>query len=87
LEEFIIEFSKDAFKGYKRLDASTKWRIDRVLSMLLKGERIDLKPIQGTEDIYRIRVGNSRVLIKKIIEDRVYLVIKIGSRGDVYKNM
>jgi mRNA interferase RelE/StbE len=51
--------------------------------MLIK----DLKPIQGTEDAYRIRVGNFRLLIKTIKKDNVYLVFKIGARGDIYKNL
>jgi len=87
LEPFEIEFSKDAFKAYKKLDASTKRRIDNVLHMLLEGDKIDLKPVQGTDDTYRIRVGSFRILMKKIESDNVYLVIKIGPRGDVYKGI
>ena len=85
MDEFRIEFSKDAFKTYQKLDALIRKRVDRVLLMFLQGERIDLKPIHGTDDTYRIRVGSFRILIKKLKEDRVYLVFKIGSRGDVYK--
>ena len=85
--EFGIEFSKDAFKTYKKLDSQIKKKVDRVLSMLSKGDRIDLKPIRGTEDIFRVRVGSFRVLIKRLKEDKVYLVFKIGPRGDVYKDI
>ena len=87
MEPFRIEFSKDAFKVYRKLDAPTRRRIDNVLVMLLEGDRIDLKPIQGTDDTYRIRVGSFRILMKKIEEDKVYLVVKIGPRGDVYKGI
>jgi mRNA interferase RelE/StbE len=87
LGSFRIEFSKDAFKVYKKLDASIKSRIDKVLVMLLEGDKIDLKPVQGIEDTYRIRVGSYRILIRKIKQDKVYLVAKIGSRGGVYKGM
>lgn len=45
--EFGIEFSRDAFKSYKKLDSQ----------------------------------------IKKLKEDKVYLVFKIGPRGDVYKDI
>lgn len=87
MEPYGIEFSKDAFKFYKRLDTPTRRRIDKVLLMLLEGDKIDLKPIQGTSDTYRIRVGNFRILIKKIEEDKIYLLIKIAARGDVYKGI
>ncbi|MCP5106435.1 MAG: type II toxin-antitoxin system RelE/ParE family toxin [bacterium] len=82
-----MEFSKEAFKVYKKFDASTKRRIDKVLLMLVEGEQIDLKPVQGTDDTFRVRVGSFRILIKKFKEDKVYLVVKMGSRGDVYKGM
>lgn len=84
---YRIEFSKDAFKAYKKLDIPTRKRIDNALVMLLEGDRIDLKPIRGTSDTYRIRIGSFRILLKKIEEDYVYLVFKIGSRGDVYKGI
>jgi mRNA interferase RelE/StbE len=87
LGEFRIEFSKDAFKTYKKLAASIKKRTDKVLLKLLKGDKIDLKPIKGTEDTFRIRIGSFRVLVKKITEDKVYLVFKIGSRGDIYQDL
>lgn len=48
-----------------------------------KKELIDIKPIQGEIDIFRIRVGKYRILIKKILPD--VLVIKIDVRGDIYK--
>lgn len=84
---FRIEFSRDAFKVYKKLDGSIKSRIDKVLEMLLEGDKIDLKPVQGVHETYRIRVGTFRILLKRIKEDNVYLIVKIGTRGDVYKGL
>jgi len=42
LDNFKIEFSKDAFKTYNKLNISLKKRIDRVFIMLLQGEIVDL---------------------------------------------
>jgi len=44
---------------------------------------LDLKPVKGQKDIYRVRVGKYRVLLRKF--DKVVLVFKISTRGDVYK--
>lgn len=55
--------------------------------MLLEGDKIDLKPVQGVHETYRIRVGTFRILLKRIKEDNVYLIVKIGTRGDVYKGL
>jgi len=41
--------------------------------------------IRGQKDIFRIRVGKYRILIKKIKDEKTYLVVKIGKRGDFYK--
>ena len=85
--ESRIDFSKEAFKTYRKLDATMKKRVDRVLLMFLEGDKLNLKPIKGTDDTYRIRIGAFRVLIKKIEEDKTFLVFKIGPRGDVYKGV
>ncbi len=44
---------------------------------------MDVKPITGEKDIYRIRVGRYRILFKKI--ESTLLIAKIGPRGDFYK--
>lgn len=39
--------------------------------------------MQGTDDIYRYRVGDFRILFA-VIGETLYIV-EIGSRGDIYK--
>ena len=46
-------------------------------------EKIDIKLVEG--DIYRLRVGKYRMLIKVYKEKQTILVVKIGPRGDIYK--
>lgn len=83
MARFEIEFSKSAAKDYKKLPKDYKVLIDLVLSKLTHGVPIDIKPIAGEENIYRIRVGKYRILAT-VIENSI-LIIKIGPRGDVYK--
>jgi len=45
----------------------------------------DITKLKGTEDVYRLRIGAIRILIKIIPEDEALFVFKIGFRGDVYK--
>ena len=80
---FEIEFSREAARQYKRLPKEYKRLVDIAFSRLLEGLRLDLKPVQGEKDVYRIRVGRYRVLLTKL--DDVILVFKISPRGDVYK--
>ena len=48
-------------------------------------EKIDIKLVEGEKDIYRLRVGKYRMLIKVYKEKQTILVVKIGPRGDIYK--
>lgn len=83
MARFEIEFSKNAAKDYKKLPKDYKVLIDLVLSKLTHGVPVDIKPVEGEEDIYRIRVGKYRILATVI--KNVILITKIGTRGDVYK--
>ncbi len=83
MEKLRILFTKNSEKEYKKLPLVYKNLIDNVLNKLSNNELIDIKPMQGELDIFRIRVGKYRILIKKIIPD--ILIIKIDVRGQVYK--
>jgi len=82
-----VEFSKEAYKSYKKLEKGYQKKIDRVLSWLINKEKIDIKPIRGEKDIYRIRIGRYRLLIEFHEDKQIILVAKIGSRGDIYKKI
>jgi len=83
MARFEIEFSKSAAKDYRKLPKDYKALIDLVLSKITQGLPVDIKPIAGEENTYRIRVGRYRILAT-VIENTV-LITKIGTRGDVYK--
>jgi mRNA interferase RelE/StbE len=55
-------------------------RIKRAISTLPAG---DVKKLKGIDGGYRLRVGSVRVLFEKE-SDKIH-VIRIDSRGDVYK--
>jgi mRNA interferase RelE/StbE len=80
---FEIEFSKKAAKDYKKLPKDYKVLVDLTLHKLSEGLPIDIKPITGEEDSYRIRIGKYRILFSII--GNAILITKIGARGDVYK--
>ena len=85
MAEWRIEFSKNAFKYYEKLDKKMKRRVDKVLFWLSKQEKFKLREIQGEKDIYRIRIGKYRILIKIFYSEKTILIFDLGSRGDIYK--
>ena len=81
--KFEIEFSKEAAKQYKKLPKGYQKLVDIALYRLSETSEIDLKHVEGEEDVYRIRVGKYRLLLRKFKE--AILIFKISTRGDVYK--
>jgi len=83
LGKFEVEFSREAAKQYRKLPKEYKSLVDIVLHKFSESLELDLKPVKGRKDIYRVRVGKYRVLLRKF--DKTVLVFKISTRGGVYK--
>jgi len=85
---YTIEFLKTAEKELAALPQDTQRQIARKIETLRENPRpAGVKLLHATERFYRLRVGDYRVIY--LIEGRrlVILVIKIGHRKDVYKNL
>lgn len=82
-----IKFSKQAVKFIEKQDKNTKTRLKQAIDGLRKEPpEGDIKPLQGTNGIFRLRVGKYRVLYS-YVEDVIYFIYiqTIDSRGDIYK--
>lgn len=79
---YQIEFSKSALKNYKKLPEQYKILVNLALKKLSEDKHLDIKPIKGEKDTFRIRVGMYRILYIKI--DHTLLIIKIAHRKDAY---
>lgn len=47
----------------------------------------DIKKLSGHDGVYRLRVNNFRVAYRVDDGELVILVIKVGNRRDVYRNL
>lgn len=81
---YKIVFQKAALKFMKKQDKKIQERLLRAISQLPMGT--DIKKLQGLE-MYRMRVGDMRVLYT--IDDVVMVISieNIDNRGDVYKRL
>ena len=52
-----IEFSREAAGQYRKLPTEYRRLIDMALRRLSEGSPLEVRPVQGRRDIYRIRVG------------------------------
>ena len=76
-----ITYAKQAIKVIARLDSPTKQRIRRGISDIPLG---DIKRLQGHTELYRLRVGDWRILFSYPDAETV-LIERVSPRGEAYK--
>lgn len=86
---YEIEFTRTADKAFSSLPEQARSRIDDVLDGLETDPRpVGHKKLKGAkEDLYRIRVGDYRVVYQVEEDSLVVVLIRIGHRKDVYRNI
>ena len=83
---YLIRFKKSAEKEIEKLPASVVKKIAPAINSLAKDPRPKgAKKLESKEEIWRIRIGDYRVLYA--IEDviKIIEVRNIGHRKDIYK--
>ena len=87
MESFRIKWKSSAKKELKKIDRT---EISKILSEIEKLSQepypSNHKKILGTEHIYRIRVGNYRVVYSVVNDELIIEVIRVRHRKEVYKN-
>lgn len=85
---FNVEFVKSARKEFELLPAKMKTTTAEALKLLSQNpysELLKIKKLKAAEQLYRIRLGDYRLLFEVRQDRLVVLVIKIGHRSDVYR--
>jgi mRNA interferase RelE/StbE len=84
---YRVEFSRGAKKQFRKLPLYIQERIQaKITELVIEPRPNKVKKLQGDDDLYRIRVGDYRIVYE--IKDDVLLVIliRIKHRSEVYKN-
>lgn len=84
---YKISFAKQAYRALRRMPKNTSELIREKL------ERIAADPYAQHNNVtklqnrpgYRLRVGDWRVIYETQDDQLIILVLKIGSRGDIYR--
>ena len=85
---YEIKFYKEAYKNLQKQDNKTRNRILDHLNLISENPRdpeLDIKKMQGVDNQFRLRIGPFRVVYSIRDNELIVIVIKLGSRGDVYK--
>ena len=77
-----IKYSKSSMKSIKHLNEPMKSNIREAIEKIPHG---DIKKLSGYNNIYRLRVGNYRIIYKTIIDG--IFIEDILPRGEAYKRL
>ncbi|MFF3273330.1 type II toxin-antitoxin system RelE/ParE family toxin [Streptomyces chrestomyceticus] len=88
--KYAFRFTPAAQRQLRAIDRPVAMRILAALTALGEDpyrEDADVKKLTGPSGLYRLRVGNYRVAY--LVEDAelVILVVRVGDRRDIYRNI
>ena len=68
-------------KAIKNIDSETVVKLVEVLDLLLKNDlkTLDIKKLKGQKSIFRVRVGNHRIIFTKDVQIKILF---IGHRNE-----
>jgi mRNA interferase RelE/StbE len=83
---YSIELKPAALRSLVRLPRVVQKRVARKIENLARNPRpAGVKKLQGLYDLYRLRVGDYRILYQ--IQDKILLVlvVQVGHRNEIYR--
>lgn len=85
---YRIEFTPRADREFRALERSIQVRLRRRIDSLAENPFPQgIKKLAGEEDLYRLRVGDYRIIYQVQRKRLVVLVVGVGHRGDVYRGL
>lgn len=80
--KYTVEIGKKAQKFIKKLPVLDRERVLRAIYKLPDGT--DILKLKGRENLYRLRIGNYRVIYTVDDGKLIVIVIDAGNRGQIY---
>ncbi len=85
---YKIIFSKNAEKFLDTQDKQTQTRILKKIKLLrTNSKNLDIKKLKINRVLYRLRVGDFRVIYEIRHEQLIIYIVTIGHRQDVYQSL
>ncbi len=83
---YTVEVAPAADRQIRKLDRETQRRVLTSLEKLGQEPRPQGSvKLQAVEDLYRVRVGDYRIIYEIFDRHLLVLVLKVGHRSEVYK--
>ena len=85
---YNIDIKPSAQKALAKIPQPHRKRIAKRIDRLADDPRpIDAKKLSAAAALYRVRVGDYRVIYQIEDDALLILVVRIGARGDVYRHL
>ncbi len=83
---YSVEIKKSAQKELLELPAQVAQNITKIIDSLIENPKPNgSKKLKGSDNAYRIRSGDYRVIYTVLNAKLIIEIIKVGHRKDVYK--
>ena len=83
---YTVEVAPAADRQIRKLDRETQRRVLACLERLGEEPRSkDSVKLQAAEDLYRVRVGDYRIIYEISDRQLLVLVLKVGHRREIYR--
>jgi mRNA interferase RelE/StbE len=88
MSQYQIEITRDALRALAKLDKSIRRRVQAAIDRLSEQPRPPgVLALQGIRHAYRLRVGNYRVIYTVDDGRLVVLVVDLGHRREIYRDL
>jgi len=85
---FILRIRRKALRYVERLDRNKRNVVKETLLLLktdpVPAKKRDVSKLRGFDSIYRIRIGDLRIVYQVLWSERTIVVIYVGPRGKAY---
>lgn len=86
--KYKVEFKKSAAKALKLIPKSDQKRIARKIDGLAESPPDpNTTKLKGDNPFHRVRIGNYRIVYEIQDDVLLILIVKIGHRKDIYRNL
>ncbi len=73
-------------KALRKISEKERRAVEQLISRILRGDflHLDIKKLQGSDDVYRVRKGNLRIIFQKKETRRPCSCCRASGEYDVY---
>lgn len=86
---YELEFEEKALKKFDKLNPQIAEQFINKLEAIIENPKIPSKKLRGSNDLYKIKLRSAGYrLVYQVIDERVVvLVLDVGRRDTIYKDM